>query len=578
MSLRLAALLFLVPVCVFVPGFVTLRRFTLSDTLRLSVSVAVSLTILFGVSFVLYLSNARDAAYLMVAVAVLLAAIFARRDLLAFLRTPAVSAILLNHAIFVVWLLLLSLFIRNFSGGGWAGDWREHFERAVFFCDGLPLDTQFLGLWTLTARPPFANVVAAFFMRITGTDFASYQLTAVLLGSLEYLGAASLWSALTREEDGNRYAGLLALTALLCLNPSVAQNATYPWTRALTNFFLLQAAALFLLAVRGGSHPLRRWSYLLLGLALVTHYSTVPYLIALALVEFWYLVTRRLAVKEAALAIFIVLAAAVPWLAFALDHFGIAGTFLTNSTVAWNAGLGKTELLVRGLGNLFATLVPHVLRDVRPLWVQDYGPSAARDFAFLIYQVSLPALMGSVGWLAITWMLARGAFRRVQAGDVEPPLMAGVFLATVILLGTMSVALDDQYGVAHVCLQPLGAAGLVFLAARWKEPPGWLKVCLWIGLLTDAALGIGLHSWMQHLTFEDLLALRPVRQPVTGFFIDSLAAKMNLGQPFLGDMPWRYPAMGVATVALVLLVALALKRSSAESRRTGEAGGVSVPS
>ncbi len=108
MTLKLAALLILFPVSVFVPGFVVVRRFSLADELRLSVSVAVSLAFLYGASFLLYVLDGGAVACAAIAIAIPAAGALCRRDLIAFLRSPAVSAILLHYAIFAISLLLHS--------------------------------------------------------------------------------------------------------------------------------------------------------------------------------------------------------------------------------------------------------------------------------------------------------------------------------------------------------------------------------------------------------------------------------------------------------------------------------------
>jgi hypothetical protein len=566
MPLTLALLLIAFPVSAFVPGFVAVRGLRLPDELRLSLSVAVSIAFLYLASFALYLIDAGSVAAVAITAAIAALAFGHRRELLAFLRSPAVRALLLHYAIFATWLLLLSFVVRSFSGAGWMGDWQEHYERALLFLGRLPLDTRFLGLWSLTARPPLDNVVAAYFMRLAGDGFAAYQLAAILLGSLEYLGAASLWLALARGRSAGRYAGLLVLTALLALNPSVVHNATYTWTRALTNFFLLQAAALYIFALEEGTATPRRWSSLLLGLALATHYSTAPYLVALAVVEARLLWTRRVALREAALGALLVAAPVAPWFVFAVDRFGWAGTFLTNSTVEWNAALEPAGVALRALGNLGRTLVPHVLREVPPLWAQEYAPALARDYAFLVYQVSLPALMGSLGGFAVAWLLVTGALRRIRAGGAEGTVLVTAFLAIVVVLGIATVADDDAYGVAHVCLQPLAVAGLTYLAARWAGSPAWLRRGLAAGLAVDAVLGIGLHFWIQHLTLDDLVVLDPYRPAVSRAIVATLQAKEGMGLVFLADLPARPVALGIAAAAVVALCARAGVRAAAEVR------------
>jgi hypothetical protein len=561
--LMLACLLLLFPVIVFVPGFLVVRRWGLPDELRLSLSIAVSLLLVSTTAFLLYLLGAGRIAYVGVSAIVIAATVISRRSLDAFRRAPAVRLWGLHYAVFLACLLILCLVSRNFSGDGWAGDWEEHYQRALLFCGRVPLDAPLTGGWSVTARPPFQNLVAAFFLQNLGAGFTLYQLAATLLSSLVFFGAASLWYAVTRGLDATMRGGLLPLTALLCLNPSVVQNATYPWTRSLANFFVLQGLALFWLAVRDRAPGLRRWSYLLLGLAALTHYSAAPYVIALLLVEIGLLATRRLSFRAAAADVSLFVIPLLPWLVFAVYHFGLAGALLSNSTVMDTASLGWAGNGGKVLGNVVSTLVPYPLRGVPPLYDQADRLDYVRDAAFLIYQVNLPFMVGSVGSLVLLWLWAKNSMLALRARRLGLSIAVSAFVLTVGLLGIASVGEPDQFGVAHVCLQPLAIAGLVYLAAHWSQLSLVPRVALGVGALVDGVFGIALHFWMRHLDLDDIVGLHAVLRAVSPNFVSNLQRQVDLQYVLVGDLPWHNA--GIALLLLVLIVLVRRARASIPS-------------
>jgi hypothetical protein len=547
----LVVLLILFPAIVFVPGFLVLRRRSLSDELRLTLSIVVSLLLVGAATFALFLLGAGHIAFVGASVAVVAATVVARRTLAAFLRTPIVSAWLRHYAILLGWLLILCLITRNFSGDGWAGDWEEHYQRAGVFCGQVPADAPLTGGWSLPARPPFQNLVTAFFLQDVGYGFAAYQLTTLLLSSLVFFGAASLWSALAGGLSPGLRAGLLPLTALLCLNPSVIQNATYPWTRSLTNFLVLQGLALFWLAVRDSAPALRRWAYLLLGLAALTHYSAAPYVIALFLVEAALVVTHRASLRAALGNAALLALPLAPWLLFAVHHFGMAGTFLSNSSFRDTAALDGRANAAKLLGNVVSTLIPYPLRGVPALDDQADVYDYVRDYAFLLYQVSLPFMIGSVGAIVVSWRLLRHAAMLVRGGRFRRVLAIAAFVLAAFLIGIASVGEPDRYGVGHVCLQPLAMAALVYLAVQWPSLFPLERAALRVGLGVDAAFGIALHFWMRHLRLEDVTGA--AARAVSANFLSNLQRKADVQFTFVGDLPW-----SGAVIALLAVVTIAL--------------------
>jgi hypothetical protein len=557
----LLALLVVLPVCSFVPGFLLLQRFALAEEVRLALSVAVSLGLIYLADFALFLAGAGGPMHVAVVAAVVAAGWARRGEIRAFLAAPAIRDLLLLHALFAAWLVLLSLFVQSFSGAGWMGDWLEHFERARLFCNELPLDATLYGKWSLTARPPLQNVVVAFFMQVAGTDFPTYQLATVLVDSLEFVGAATFALALSRGHAGRGAALLFPLAALLCLNPSVVENATYTWTRSLTNFFLLLAAALYVHALRDRSAPARRWAWLVAGLAAMTHYSAVPYVVGLGVVELWLVAHGRVAPQEFLLGAALGAIPAVPWFALAAQRFGLAGTFLANSTVMWNGPLGAGGWAARALHNVWSTLVPHPLRHVEPFYEQELAIVNVRDWAFLLYQVSLLPMMGSIGGLLVAWKLGAEGWRRLCEGRRELPFLVATFLATVLLLGIAVVPSDEPYGAAQICLQPLAVAGIAWLATGWAEMGRWLRGAVWGGLAADAVLGIAIHFRVEGFGWDEVTGLSPMRFLVNEFALGNLGAKGRHGDQFLGDLPCCPIAIAIVGAALAGLVAYAAWRA-----------------
>ena len=89
-------------------------------------------------------------------------------------------------SLLVAWTVGLQGLIRHYSGGDWCCDWVEHYQRSVFFLEHWPKDFLFIGRYSLTGRPPFMNVVCAFFMGLAGSEFAVYQIVSSLLTLLVF--------------------------------------------------------------------------------------------------------------------------------------------------------------------------------------------------------------------------------------------------------------------------------------------------------------------------------------------------------------------------------------------------------
>jgi len=415
----------------------------------------------------------------------------------AVLRDPAARGILAAQGLVSLWCVGWLALVQNYSGGGWSGDWFEHWDRARFFLEGAPVDHRFLGLYALTARPPLANLVTAGWLHLTAADFPHYQLVSTLLGSLAFLPAAVL---LQRWRPGPAAPALLAV--LFMVNPLFVQNAVFPWTKLPAALLVLAALHFFL----RGRDADASWAHAILfsvslAAALLVHYSAAPYAVALGLAWLLWrpagLGTRDwLGLTTAAAAAGLVLL--MTWFGWAFATYGIAGTLATNTSVTTTAP-DATGQALRVLANLRDTLVPHFLRSPDPALIAQASPwGRARDWFFQCYQLNLPLACGSVGWVVILRELARAWPQASSRSRRFWVLATGI----VVFLGVAAHGARDVWGLTHISLHALVLLGLVFLATRWPGlGRGW-RLAFLAGATLDLAAGVVLHFAVQNHVFD----------------------------------------------------------------------------
>ena len=530
------------------------QRLPLTATERLVASTALSLVGVYLLGWIVYL-GALPPALLWGAPAMGIAGLgFGWRPFVAALREPDTRTLINGQALVTAWCLGWLATVQSYSGGGWAADWFEHWERARFFLEHGPLDTKFLGQYALTARPPLANIVTGAFLYLTRVDFPHYQFFSTLLATLAFLPAALL----ARRWGPPRAVGILAVAVMV--SPLFVQNATFAWTKLPTAFFVLTALHLILRANDGvSSGAATVLAGVCLAAGILTHYSAGPYFIMLAIG--WIVLgwphradpawRRQTALAAAAGALVL-----ATWFTWSLTMFGTHGTFLTNSSVT-SADARQGNQLVKMALNLFDTLVPHFLRTLdRSLIAQTSAWGAFRDGFFQSYQVNLPLAFGSVAGIALAFELVRSAKdadRRVRTFWI-------LLVAGVVLLGTASHGQRDHWGLAHICLQALVILGLTWLAARWDSLARPWQLALVVGAVFDFSFGIALHFGGQSFALERWLA--PGRTFEATFATLSEPTRMNLLAKFTHRVPFVAEAvalpLGVILVILPLILALAV--------------------
>ena len=470
---------------------------------------------------------------------------------------------LLWFAILAVWGVGLQACVRNYSGGNLVYDWLDHYERAKFFLGFQPADKLFSG-GLLPARPPLMNAFAAQILALTRPRFPCFQLTAALCGLLAY------WPMLLVARLFSNARGLPRLLAVvMMLQPMFLQNVSYSWTRMTAVFFTLAMIGFYVNGWRQGDGRRTLFAFACGAAAILTHYSSAPYVLFLA-VHFLLFVLPRRPRPLGELAAIVVAAALVlgPWLGWASFVYG-GGTVVSaglrssgKPLPTFGANAAKAAL------NLRDTIVPPLLRDVpRNPDEQAWGWGRIRDEAFLVYQGNLPLALGSLGavFLALegvrAWRRRRttagGAERTAgeQASRLDSWRFWVALAGFVVLTGIGVQGGREPFGLAHTAQQPLVMLGVAFLAARFETWPRWQRLLAAGGLLLDAALGVLLQFWLQAYPL-DLPASWRGPLGLTYQDLARMMATWNWGEKMSGRQEFVSDAIGGAAWLLVPILLL----------------------
>lgn len=524
-------------------------RLALDPAEKVCASVLLSLLGIYLFAFAAYVAGLPPAIHWALPFAAAAGLFLRRRDLIAALRDEDARLLLAGQLLVAAWCVGWLFFIASYSGGGWAGDWDEHWARARFFLERLPLDTKFLDFYALPARPPLANLVTGAFLAVTSVSYAQYQLFTALLNALAFLPAALL----ARRFGGGRAVAVLA--ALLLVSPCFVENATFAWTKLITVAWVLGGLYFFLRARDTDAPPAAApLCAAALAAGILTHYSAVPYALLLAVASLIWPPRFRPAVFLLSAALLLT------WFGWSLAVYGAHTTFLSNSSVTSHDAQHGNQLLKVAL-NLRDTIVPHFLRAPDPALLAQRSPWGWwRDWFFQLYQINLLFVFGSVAWL----VLAIELVRRWRESAARNRAFWLLFVGGGIFLGVAVHGARDPWGLAHICLQTIVVLGLVVLAARWSQlARGW-RLALIAGATADFVLGIALQFGAQSYLLDRWLA--PGRDPADTLTSYNEVALLNLGGKirnhlaFFTDVFPAPPALVLALLAAILILTLVRAR------------------
>jgi hypothetical protein len=573
--IAVCALLPLLALTSFAPGFLFVRRLPWSPPEKLVAAVGLSLLLVHSLAFAVFVAGLPRWSHLVVTALAGASLVAASRDVARLLRHATVRRWLAAYGFLLVWALALLSLVRHYSGGLWAGDWIEHYERALYFLEHFPPEFVFVGDYRLPARPPMMNVLAAHFLAQVGRAYEMFQLTFVFLNLLIVLPLMLVATALVHRASRRT----LFVAGFLAASPMLLQNATFTWTKLLAGFYVLLGLWLYLRAWRKHDPVRMALAFGALATGVVVHYSAGPYAVFVGL-HYALVVLRSRERRWHELAAGVLLGALVllPWFAWSVAVYGTGTTLSSNTTVAGVAGVSPTENVARTVTNLVNSVVPHPLRAAGRAYMQTWFQQKStlgwiRDYTFLIYQVNAAGALGVAGGLLALYLVYRR--RRAAPSRALPEMRFWLaFVVATFVLGIAVHGTPDDVGLVHICLQPLMLLGVVFVAASVPDLPPWLRIAALAGCAVDFTVGVLLQFAMQnYVATVTTLPAHPGQLIIVNDMGLSQVAALNWGYGAIHSMRFfgeRFaPAAGAieGSLALAYAVVLALMWRRLQSTR-----------
>jgi hypothetical protein len=477
--------------------------------------MAASFVLIYLVSFALYLLDAPAAAYWAASAAFLFLGCISWRQLRIFVRRSRSRSALLAFIALLFWDFLHLALVRHWGGGGWGGDWNEHYDRTRFFLHELPNNFLFLNRYLLPARPPLMNVLAAFYVKQVGTSYEAVSLVFMFLNAFAFLPCCLLLGQFGKESS--RATPILLI--LFMLNPSIMENATFTWTKAFTAAFVVLGVCYYLRGLRHRSSARLLFASVCFAAAILIHYSAIPFVVAVVIHYLWQIAKNRRPSSEPLPLAAAAVALLATYFLWSISLYGLGVTFFSNTAAAGAAPETFAQTLQKLLYNCFTSIVPHPLHPHPPIWFDSLRSwSDVRDYFFLMSQTTLPKMIGTAGgWVVLLLLIRFFASRGPHLRGKKHFWL--LFLVVGFLLGTAANPAPEPFGAAHVTLQPLALIGVTFLAANLRQIHPVLFLCIVLGTIVDYSLGVFLNFdlrshifppigdeqlWLQRLLNNDL--------------------------------------------------------------------------
>jgi len=480
------------------------------------------------------------------------------------------------HLFIYLFFILLAATLSIYDGGGWYGDWYEHYQRSLFFSEQQAANTTFLGIYLLPARPPFFNLVSAFWFGLAGSSFWSFQLISIYLNSTVFI---ALLGGIRVLRDHFNFTWVQdKFVLLLLIFPFMQINSLITVTKFLAGGYFIIGVVCYFAAWRRGfpvhDNTLVLFSAASLAASWLVHYSTAPF--SLLLLAHWLWQTlRQLRVRRktllAGIAIMFFLVAS--WLIPALQVYGINGTFFSNTSAMSRHYFSEEEKFSIDVFNYRMSLVPFFFWQ-QEIWLEHAYYIKQNSLSGIINDISIMytggSLAGSVSLSLIALFIIiliqyRRTLRKTLIKLCKNKYL--LLLAGTLILGySLAVPANPYYtinNIVGVSLYPVAipvCAALLGLALFcYQRFPQNLSIKLGYYLFIGENLGLSVYRVFCHRQ------LNAPGNPWSATFYENWHLKISYGLRFIGDFgsgeaPGFYLLGGVAIVMLVSCVIVNSRR------------------
>lgn len=352
-------IIFLVFVLCFLPGYLVVSFFLRDKKLAalevLSLSFGISNFLYFIFIFIFYLLNLNfyfPTIFLIVNLIVIFLYFF-KIKLIDFKINPFTAKEIYIFYIFFIFIFSLQAIIPVYAGGGWYGDWWEHYFRAQFFLQKMDLNIKIFNLYTIFARTPLFNLVQAFFLTLLGDNFVVYQIVSTFLSTIFVLPVILILKNIFQIKN------LKLLLVLLIFNSYLVQMSTYTFTKSLTAFYVLLAIYFYLkfkqeYLTKVKTNNLNFFLYVfLISCGYLTHQSALFYFFALTLD---LILLRKKNLIIISFVIFFIVTSF--WHFWALKNAGLKGVLLAIPTFSYEQKFNFLYWVKQRVYNIYGAFLP----------------------------------------------------------------------------------------------------------------------------------------------------------------------------------------------------------------------------
>lgn len=404
-----------------------------------------------------------------------------------------------------VFIMSIQMQIPIYNGGGWMGDWYEHYERMQFYLKSLNLDFRFIGVYLLPARPPLFNLVTYFYNSVFGDSFWIFQAICTFMNLVVLFPIYLILRNVVKIKSKYIF---LVLVSIFLLNPTFVRNLTYTWTRHLANYYVLLGVYFYLKGRKNLDFKYIYFGFALFAAGQLTHYSALVYL-AVILVDFVIISLFRLRENIKPLISIILILAAIlsTWYIWSINAYGPKGTFLSNTTYEAIEDKSFVENVKKDWLNFRNTVIPYFvypeLRPVAGFFVQKSRTGFLYDTMLGFYSASLIgnltvslSLVLLITLILKPFPLARRLKEEYRKHKFRDFLLTDavfwvIFSVLSVLIG-IHVNAPQICGCMHVTLQPLAILLVCVVIKRMKLIKSqMLKVILLSGIMLEAVAVIG---------------------------------------------------------------------------------------